>query len=411
MTSSRSGGDRESRIRDIQSLLASNLQFRRFRPELEEGFIAHVRDRAQRLSRDSLWITIIMYLVTAVLGLWQVDRFSDPVYRDGNLAAMAWLLVVEGFLLAFVLSIPYLPGRERFYRLYASFSSGGAVGVLFYGASLFPEPYFNVFISYVVILATVVTYGVAGLVTRHTAVACLAAVLLAIAAIRSQGLWLDLGYLLAYGGLANAIGILLSFLLESRDRVTFLQSQLLALEKDRLDEYAAEVEQLSRQDALTGLANRRCFDETVTREWGLACRRQESIAVIFLDVDFFKPYNDTYGHPAGDAVLRQVGRALAATVGRPADLAARYGGEEFVVLLPDTDLDGAHAIAERMAAAIAALAIPHGRSAVAERITVSMGVAATTPTPDSVCGELIDAADQAVYAAKAAGRNRIVTAA
>ncbi len=403
--------DRESRIRDIQSLLASNLQFRRFRPELEAGFIAHVRDRAQRLSRDSLWITIVMYLVTAVLGWWQVGRFSDPVHRDGNLAAMAWLLGVEGVMLAFVLSIPYLPGRERFYRLYASFSSGGAVGVLLYGASLFPETYFNVFMSYVVILATVVTYGVAGLVTRHTAVACLAAVLLAIAAVRSQGLWLDIGYLLAYAGLANGIGILLSFLLESRDRVTFLQSQLLALEKDRLDEYAAEVEQLSRQDALTGLANRRHFDEALTREWGLACRRQESIAVIFLDVDHFKRYNDTYGHPAGDEVLRRVGRALAGAVGRPADLAARYGGEEFVVLLPETDLRGARAIAERLAATLDALALPHGMSPVAPRITVSMGVAARVPAPDGRSQELIQAADEAVYAAKAAGRNRIHCAA
>ena len=97
--------DRESRIRDIQSLLASNLQFRRFRPELEAGFIAHVRDRAQRLSRDSLWITIVMYLITAVLGWWQVGRFSEPVHRDGNLAAMAWLLGVEGVMLAFVLVV------------------------------------------------------------------------------------------------------------------------------------------------------------------------------------------------------------------------------------------------------------------------------------------------------------------
>lgn len=410
MTPASTSGDRESRMRDIQSLLASNLQFRRFRPELEAGFIAHVRDRAQRLSRDSLGITVVLYLITAVLGWWQVGRFSDPAFREGNLAAMGWLLVMEGVILAFVLSIPYLPGRERHYRFYASLSSGGAVGVLLYGASLFPEPYFNVFISYVVILATVVTYGVAGLVTRHTAVACLGGVLLAITAVAAQGLWLDFGYLLAYGGLANLIGILLSFLLESRDRVTFLQSRLLALEKERLDEYAAEVEQLSRQDSLTGLANRRHFDECMTREWGLACRRQESIAVIFLDVDFFKPYNDTWGHPAGDAVLQQVGMALAGVVRRPADLAARYGGEEFVVLLPDTGVEGARAIAERIASAIAALAIRHGRSPISPHVTVSMGVAAAIPLPGSHGGDLVTAADQAVYAAKAAGRNRIITA-
>ena len=114
--------DRESRIRDIQSLLASNLQFRRFRPELEAGFIAHVRDRAQRLSRDSLWITIVMYLITAVLGWWQVGRFSEPVHRDGNLAAMAWLLGVEG-----VIGIPSSTCRRVWPSWWPSSRSTGVI--------------------------------------------------------------------------------------------------------------------------------------------------------------------------------------------------------------------------------------------------------------------------------------------
>lgn len=410
MTASRSTVDSESEIRDIQSLLASNIQFRRFRPELEHSFMNHVRDRAQRLSRDSLWLTIALYLVICMISWWQMDRLSTPIYRDANLVVLSGLLLAEGLMLAFVMLIPYLPYQDRYYRLYASFSSGGTIGVVIYAASAFPEPYFNIFISYWVILTTVVVYAVAGLVTLHTTFACMIGVALALVAVIWQGMWFDPIYFLVYGGMANAVGILLSFLLQSRDRVTFLQSHLLALEKARLDEYAAEVEQLSRQDALTGLANRRYFDETSSREWGVAGRRGESVAIIFLDVDFFKPFNDTYGHPAGDAVLQQVGRAITGAVWRPADLPARYGGEEFVVLLPDTDLAGASEIASRIELSVAALAIPHGASRVADRITVSMGVAAMIPDANNSCNALIASADQAAYAAKAAGRNRIIKA-
>jgi diguanylate cyclase (GGDEF)-like protein len=408
MKPSRSSSDSESEIRDIQSLLASNLQFRSFQPELEIGFINHVRDRAQRLSRDSLWLTIAMYLAICLLSWWQMGRISSPAYRDGNLEVMTGLLLAEGVLVAFVMLIPYLPSSDRYYRFYASFSSGGTIGVIIYAASAFPEPYFNVFISYWVILTTIVVYALAGLVTLHTTFACIIGVVLALVVIIWQGLWLDPIYFFVYGVMANAMGILLSFLLQSRDRVTFLQSHLLALEKARLDAYAAEVELLSRQDALTGLANRRYFDETSRREWDVAWRRGESVAIIFLDVDFFKPYNDTYGHPAGDNVLQQVSQAIAAAVWRPADVVARYGGEEFVVLLPDTNLAGACEIASRIEQAVAKLAIPHGASRVADRITVSMGVAAMIPYADNSCSALILAADQATYAAKSAGRNRIV---
>jgi diguanylate cyclase (GGDEF)-like protein len=410
MTLSRSSADNASEIRSIQLLLASNLQFRRFQPELEVGFMNHVRDRAQRLSRDSLWLTIALYLVICLIAWWQMDSISAPMYRDGNLAVLDGLLLAEGIMLAFVMLIPYMPNPDRYYRLYASTSSGGTIGIIIYAASAFPEPYFNVLISYWVILTTVVVYAVAGLITVHTTFACMIGVALALVAILAQGLWLDPIYFLVYGVMANAVGVLLSFLLQSRDRVTFLQSHLLALEKSLLDKYAAEVEQLSRRDALTGLANRRYFDETSNREWGVAGRRGESVAIIFLDVDFFKPFNDTYGHPAGDAVLQQVGQAIATAVLRPADLAARYGGEEFVVLLPDTNLAGASEIASRIELAVAILAIPHGASRVANRITVSMGVAAMTPDSDNSCSALITTADKAAYAAKAAGRNRIVIA-
>lgn len=162
---------------------------------------------------------------------------------------------------------------------------------------------------------------------------------------------------------------------------------------------------LSSQDGLTGLPNRRSFDERWERECRRAHRNRSSLSVLMLDVDCFKPYNDTYGHPAGDACLQQVADAIAKTAQRPGDFAARYGGEEFVIVLPDTTQAGAMAIAAEINRAVAALQIPHGASTAAPHVTVSIG-AATAPDGTGAAG-LVAAADAALYRAKQAGRNRV----
>jgi diguanylate cyclase (GGDEF)-like protein/PAS domain S-box-containing protein len=176
---------------------------------------------------------------------------------------------------------------------------------------------------------------------------------------------------------------------------------------------AAASEELARQaatDALTGLANRRCFDETLDRELRRAIREVQPLALLLLDVDCFKFYNDDYGHPAGDAVLRAIAECMQGAIRRPGDTAARYGGEEFAVILPNTHGPGAVQVAEAIRTAVAELVLPHLRGS-AGIVTVSIGVAAVMTTPDTTPGWLIASADAALYAAKSAGRNRIVRAA
>jgi diguanylate cyclase (GGDEF)-like protein len=169
----------------------------------------------------------------------------------------------------------------------------------------------------------------------------------------------------------------------------------------------AALERLSAIDSLTGIANRRRLDEAVVEAMGRAAREGEPLAAAMIDIDYFKAYNDRYGHPAGDDCLRRVATTIQATLERPADLAARYGGEEFLLLLPNTDLGGAAFVAERARAAIEALAIPHSESRAAEVVTVSVGYASLRPERQSDSGTLVDAADRALYAAKERGRNRI----
>jgi len=160
-------------------------------------------------------------------------------------------------------------------------------------------------------------------------------------------------------------------------------------------------------DGLTSIPNRRRFDDDLASEWKRAHRAGSMLSLIMLDVDYFKPYNDHYGHGAGDNCLRKVAGALAEAVVRPGDLAARYGGEEFVVLLPATGKDGAAQIAERIRAQVEALRIPHGYSAVAAWVTVSVGLASAVPRDCDGTAALLEKADNMLYRAKDAGRNRV----
>ena len=171
-----------------------------------------------------------------------------------------------------------------------------------------------------------------------------------------------------------------------------------------------ELQRLSSMDGLTGVANRRQFDETLAKEWQRGIRTQLPLSIIFADIDFFKRYNDHYGHQSGDDCLKKVAAALAATVHRPADLVSRYGGEEFVMILPDTTEEGALAIAKKMLRGIRDLNIPNENSDVGKHVTLSIGISTLCPNDDSKPEELIETADQMLYRAKDNGRNRIEAA-
>jgi diguanylate cyclase (GGDEF)-like protein/PAS domain S-box-containing protein len=182
--------------------------------------------------------------------------------------------------------------------------------------------------------------------------------------------------------------------------------------RDITDQKLAEMalQNLATVDSLTGLANRRSLDEKLQHEWKCGQRNATPLAFILADVDHFKLYNDHYGHQKGDECLRLVAGAIAATVFRPADLTARYGGEEFAIIMPNTDLAGATAVAERICTAVRDLAIRHAASETSPRVSLSLGVAVRLPNAGNTPEMLIQAADSALYRAKSAGRNRVVAA-
>ena len=170
-----------------------------------------------------------------------------------------------------------------------------------------------------------------------------------------------------------------------------------------------KLQRLACVDGLTQVANRRRFDEYLDAEWQRLARERQPLSLILCDLDYFKVYNDTYGHLAGDFCLQQVGRILRQALKRPADLVARYGGEEFAAILPNTDARGAVFVAETIREGVRGLKITHARSLVNQYVTLSLGVASFVPTPNALPAQLIAQADQALYRAKAAGRDRVVT--
>ncbi len=184
--------------------------------------------------------------------------------------------------------------------------------------------------------------------------------------------------------------------------------QRVAERTEELQVLNSKLETLSLTDGLTGIANRRRFDEVLLQEWARGQRIGAPLALAIIDVDWFKPYNDNYGHPAGDTCLRQIAHTLAATVSRSSDLVARYGGEEFVFLAPMTDAAGGQAMANNVLQAIALLAMPHAYSPLGQ-VSVSLGVVSVQPSAEHSPQALLQRADAALYQAKRQGRNQVVS--
>jgi diguanylate cyclase (GGDEF)-like protein len=206
---------------------------------------------------------------------------------------------------------------------------------------------------------------------------------------------------------AIIIGAFSNYLMENYLRRDFLNSILLESENQQLQKTSHELHRLSILDELTNLGNRRHFEFMLDQEWKRALRYQTPVSLIIFDIDFFKHYNDNYGHQVGDDCLRLVAEEIGRFARRPGDTSARYGGEEFVLLLSGTDLAQAATIAEECRACIESLEIPHDYSTVSNVVTVSAGVTSMVPDDDASRKVLVEAADKALYRAKSEGRNNV----
>ena len=343
---------------------------------------------------DRLRYLRINLAVLAVISLTviQIDRIVMPVIGRivPDLARTGIMLPL--LLLGF--AVTFIRRADVWYPRYIALAMAAALaGMSYISLTAWGEGEPRVFVR--LVLAIVAVYFVLGLAFR-SAIAVNAIALAAYAAIAVSNAMpgVEMTHYLTTLVIANVICIAGAYNLEHARRTAWLEGQRLA--------------ESAMQDGLTGIHNRRRFDEHLQRVWGQSVRERKPIALLLADIDHFKHYNDRYGHQAGDEAMKVVAGVLSGFARRPLDLAARYGGEEFGVILLDTNREHAERIADELLEAVRQLAIAHQDSTAAPVLTISIGVACVVPAARRSWTGLIQLADQALYAAKDGGRNRAV---
>lgn len=376
-----------------------------FPPALEQPFQVWLDVRMRRLLGQYLWALALMYVLLVVISLAKIAYFTPEPWRSADLL----VCLAKDPLLAVTLGLLALQVRRDMDTVHSRrlivLVSVVLLLALAVGMHAYSDPanrlmgMINLWICATVIFAT-------GLLLPRT---CLAIGLLSLVLTMVVCVLAGLGDGLAIFSLelfiAGAFLMGFACVMTGVHRQVFLQASLLLKDKKRLSELSEQLAELSLKDSLTGVANRRRFDELLEREWARQERHGGSLALLFIDADNFKAYNDHYGHQAGDDCLRALAFVLVDAGRRQGDLVARYGGEEFVLLMPDTEEAGALDAANRIRSFLAQAALPHALVP-SGRVTASIGVAVSNPGIKTAA-ELVAAADRALYRAKQSGRDRI----
>ncbi|MDQ8038632.1 MAG: diguanylate cyclase [Pedobacter sp.] len=376
-----------------------------FPPALEQAFELWLDARLRNLLRQYLWALVLLYAVLVAVSLIRVGYFTAEPWRSADMHMSLFkelvLAVTLGMLSLFMRTdIDVRRSRQLMVLVSVLLLVTLAIGMQAYqDPSNHLMGVINLWICATVIFATGlqlprVCVVIAVLSIVLTILLCLVLGLQQGLAVFSLELFIVGVFLLSFACVMTGV-----------HRQVFLQAGLLQKDKERLTELSEQLAELSLKDSLTGVANRRRFDELLEREWARLERHGSSLALLFIDADNFKAYNDHYGHQAGDDCLRALAFVLVDAGRRQGDLVARYGGEEFVLLLPDTDMAGALDAANRIRSFLAQAALPHA-VVPSGRVTASIGVAVSHPGIRTAA-ELVAAADRALYRAKQSGRDRI----
>ena len=381
----------------ITQILSSRLNWLWFPKKLEKDYQAQYCREAAHEFRYRGLIIFFLYLIL-IYGIYQLV----PVEQMNT-----WLPLYSmvGVIILLATMVSWLGKLYRWFDYVIGVGGALVIAISVIAAAITTGEQANILLHAAIIYAVVVVYGFVGLrfYTAMTAGWIGGLIGLAVSFYLSADItWTVLNRTYTFAGL---LGMALAYAIDRQHRENYLQSCLLELNRLEMIGHNEQLEILSRQDALTGISNRRHLDEMLRDEWFRAMRHQTPLTIMMIDIDCFKAYNDVLGHIDGDKCLIKVADTIKKLAARSGELVARYGGEEFLMLLPMTDQKQAAKQAERLLKAISSLNIEHPNSEVSAHVTLSIGVATYVPQLNEQVSDFLSFADQALYKAKSAGRN------
>ncbi|CAM0740961.1 GGDEF domain-containing protein [Acinetobacter baumannii] len=382
----------------IDLLTTRGLNFVWFPKQLETIYRFQYQNGAAYEFRYRAPIILILYLFLS-FGIYQVLPTEQVL---SWLSYYSWVGIIV--LIAWILS--FIKKLNQWFDYYVGIGSSAAVAITFILINVLENGQDNVLFHAAMMYAIVIIYGAVGMRFYTAIIAGWVGGLIGILVSTYLNGDIDWTFLNRTYTFSSFLGMTLAYATDRQHRENYLQNCMIELNRIELMQQAQQLSLLSQQDALTGLANRRYLDETLDNEWRLALRHETPLTIMMVDIDFFKPYNDSLGHLKGDQCLKDIATAISSIAARSGDLVARYGGEEFLLLFPMTNAQQAKIQAERLMNAIKKIAIVHPCSSVSPYVTISVGVATTIPRLNDSISAFVSRADHALYQAKTNGRNQ-----
>lgn len=382
----------------IDLLTTRGLNFVWFPKQLETIYRFQYQNGAAYEVRYRAPIILILYLFLS-FGIYQVLPTEQVL---SWLSYYSWVGIIV--LIAWILS--FIKKLNQWFDYYVGIGSSAAVAITFILINVLENGQDNVLFHAAMMYAIVIIYGAVGMRFYTAIIAGWVGGLIGILVSTYLNGDIDWTFLNRTYTFSSFLGMTLAYATDRQHRENYLQNCMIELNRIELMQQAQQLSLLSQQDALTGLANRRYLDETLDNEWRRALRHETPLTIMMVDIDFFKPYNDSLGHLKGDQCLKDIATAISSIAARSGDLVARYGGEEFLLLFPMTNAQQAKIQAERLMNAIKKIAIVHPCSSVSPYVTISVGVATTIPRLNDSISAFVSRADHALYQAKTNGRNQ-----
>lgn len=382
----------------IDLLTTRGLNFVWFPKQLETIYRFQYQNGAAYEFRYRAPIILILYLFLS-FGIYQVLPTEQVL---SWLSYYSWVGIIV--LIAWILS--FIKKLNQWFDYYVGIGSSAAVAITFILINVLENGQDNVLFHAAMMYAIVIIYGAVGMRFYTAIIAGWVGGLIGILVSTYLNGDIDWTFLNRTYTFSSFLGMTLAYATDRQHRENYLQNCMIELNRIELMQQAQQLSLLSQQDALTGLANRRYLDETLDNEWRRALRYETPLTIMMVDIDFFKPYNDSLGHLKGDQCLKDIATAISSIAARSGDLVARYGGEEFLLLFPMTNAQQAKIQAERLMNAIKKIAIVHPCSSVSPYVTISVGVATTIPRLNDSISAFVSRADHALYQAKTNGRNQ-----